>query len=116
VTGDGVVGPDAELGEHSSDEHGIVARMHSDGIACLVGDSGVREVELVVADLLVGLRCGEQFVDDQSDVDGMVALPARRRLGLRRLGSAYDDSRRGAVSSAASSLTTSVDHALAGCS
>ena len=90
--------------------------MHGDRIACLIGDSGVREVQLVVADLLVGLRCGEQSVDDQSDVDGKVALPAVRRFGVRVSGVLATTVDAGSVRSAASSLTTSVDHALAGCS
>ena len=84
--GDGVVGSDAELRQYRLDENRIVARVHGDRIACLIGDSGVRKIQLVVADLLIGLRCREQAVDDQSDVDGKVALPAVRRFGVLRLG------------------------------
>ena len=35
--------------------------MYRDRIACVINDSGTGEIQLVVADLLVGFRCGEEL-------------------------------------------------------
>ncbi|MDT5081823.1 MAG: hypothetical protein QOJ80_6460 [Mycobacterium sp.] len=81
-----VVGADAEFGQHRSHQSPIIRGVHGDGIACLVRASGTSELHFVVPDLLVGIRRGEQLIDDDAGVELMMAFPALPLavLGRRR--------------------------------
>ncbi|SKS03141.1 Uncharacterised protein [Mycobacteroides abscessus subsp. abscessus] len=64
----------AQLGKDRLNQCGVVGRVHGDGIAGFIGDSGPCEVHLIVAHLLVGFGRGEQSIDNKACLDGFVAL------------------------------------------
>lgn len=82
-----MLGADIELVQDRRHQLGIVGRVDGQRIACLIDDPGTREVELVVADLLVGSGCGEQPIHGQgSSVVRVAFLHVNRRLDRRGLG------------------------------
>ncbi|SLC95428.1 Uncharacterised protein [Mycobacteroides abscessus subsp. massiliense] len=68
-------GRHAQLGKDRLDQCGVVGRVHGDGIAGFIGDSGPREVHLIVAHLLVGFDRREQSVNNKACLHGFVAFP-----------------------------------------